>query len=178
MISALTAAAAVVLVAAGLGKLRRPGTAALMLRTVAPRRTGPRSLRVAVRAASLVEIGAGGWVLAGGGRPAAALLGGCYLVLGVVAARLASSAPDTACGCFGAGDAPVGAAHVALDVVCLGVCVAAVVAPGRPIAALIGASGASGAGIAVAVLLLAALGYLAVTALPALSAARRLLESR
>ena len=176
MITALTAAAAVLLVAAGLGKLRRPATAVLMLRTVAPPHTGPRLLRVLVRGASVAEIGVGGWVLAGGGRAAGALLGSCYLALALVAARLASRAPGTACGCFGSGSAPVGVAHVVLDAVCLGVCIAGVLAPGRSLAALIRTSGASGPGIALGVLLLAALGYLTVTALPDLATSRRLVE--
>jgi hypothetical protein len=88
------AAAALVLVVAGLGKLRSPAAAIGALRSA-----GLFGGTVAVRLAALGELALGGWALSVGGRAPALVMAGAYAgfaCLGSVLARRAS-----ACGCFG-----------------------------------------------------------------------------
>ena len=171
--SACAVAAAALLAVAGLAKLRTPGPAAAMIVGLWPRLRPLRRARAIARTAGVVEIGVGVATLAVGNRAALSLLVACYLVLTVLAVRLARGAQQVACGCFGAADAPVGAAHVVVDLACLGVACWAFVEASS------GVSGLYERGIGVGLvgtaqaLLLAALGYLCITALPALSAARR-----
>lgn len=183
MLGALAAAAAVLLIASGVAKLRTPGPTATMLTSLrsavyppARRRASRAALRVAARFVGVGEIAVGTAFVAGGGRLAAVLLAGCYAAFAVVAlvlSRSVAAGRPTACGCFGGTDAPVGAAHVLLDLIAFGAAAGVAV---RPVGAL---GGFADTGTAVAVVgcaqavLLAWLGYLAITALPALEAARR-----
>jgi hypothetical protein len=134
-----------------------------------------RARRIA-RLAGVVELAAGLATLAVGGRIALSLLAACYLVLTAVALRLATGAQRAACGCFGAADGIVGAPHVVLDLACLGVAGWAFVQSPAGVTALYGGGVLTGLAVTAQALLLAALGYLSITALPALSAARRSVE--
>lgn len=171
---AVLVAAALLLLVAGAAKLRTPDPAAAMIRRMW--RIRPASGRVGARAVAVIELATAVAVLATGSRAAAIALAVCYLVLTVVAVRLALGAERTACGCFGAADGAVGPAHVTLDLAALAVAVwASIRAPGTAAAlfdhgALVGVTACAQAG------LLAALGYLSITALPALAAARRSVE--
>lgn len=176
IIAALSAAAAVLLAVAGVAKVRTPGPAATMIVTVWPRLRPLRRARLVARAVGVVELGSGIAVLAVGGRVPAVLLIACYLALAAVALRLALGAEHASCGCFGAADGEVGAAHVVLDLCGVGIAVAACVRPPGPITALFADGVLSGLTLCAQALLLAALGYLSITALPALTAARRPLE--
>lgn len=178
VITALSGATALLLVVAGAAKLRTPGPAAGMLVGLTPRLRPLRRARRVARGAAVVELAAGLSLLAFGGPIPAAVLAACYLALTVVALRLATAPEAAPCGCFGAADGDVGIAHVALDVCGLAVGVAAVVHPAGGVAALFDAGVAAGITACLQAAVLAALGYLSITALPALAAARRTVESR
>lgn len=172
-VGALSAAAAVLLAVAGLAKLRTPAPAAAMIATVLHRRR--RSLVIA-RLTGLAELVVGALALALGDRLAMALLMTAYLVLTAVAVRLATGPQRAACGCFGAADGEVGPAHAGFDLACLAAAVAGLVRPPSSVVALFDEGALAGVTLVGQVLLLAALGYLSITALPALSAARREVE--
>ena len=170
MLGALVAAAAVLLIAAGLAKVRTPDPAATMLRGFWPRLRG----RGYARTAGVVEVLSGTVALLWGNTIALAV---CYLALLVVAVRLATRPQRAACGCFGAADGEVGVAHIVLDAVCLAVAAAAVVATSQSLIDLVSRGTLSAIIVTAQAFLLAALGYLCITALPALSSARRSLEA-
>lgn len=179
MIVSLAAAAAVLLTLSGAAKLRSPVATVGMLPRLAPfLRRSPVPLRQVVRVIALVEISVGVAFLALGGRVPAALLALTYLIFTAVAVRLLAQGGSASCGCFGAADSPISVAHVVLDLVAAGVGVAAVLAPAGAGAGLpdLGSTTALTAGLQI--LLLAWLGYLTITSLPALAAARRLEEAR
>ena len=173
MLGVIAGSAALLLAVSGLAKLRAPGPAAAMLAGVLPgRRLSRRILEPLVRAIALGEVAVGAAVLAAGGRLLALLLAACYLAFTVVALRLVASPGRTACGCFGRSDSTVGLPHVVLDLVGLGVAVASAVHPSGPLGGLTGHSAlVASVGCAQAALL-AWLGYLSISALPALAAAR------
>lgn len=176
MIGSLALAAALLLGAAGLAKLVAPAPAATMLRRAWPTVRRPV---LAVRATAVVEVATALAVLADGGRWSAVALGCCYLAFTALTARLVATRERASCGCFGGAESPVGAAHLVLNIVCTGLATTAVLRPAGPLGGLpdVGALRAAvGLGQAV---LLAYLGFLSITALPALNAARRrFLEAR
>lgn len=107
--------AAVVLGAAGIGKLARPRAAQPSLRSL-----GLPSGIAAVRALGGAELAVALAVLAAGGRLAPALLAAFYAALTVASAVLRAqagrgSAGAGGCGCFGRSSAPVGWGHVACN---------------------------------------------------------------
>lgn len=179
MVGALCAAAAALLVVSGIGKLRSPDPAARMIAaliSVPRRRRGWLTAGVCV--IGCVEIATGASMLAVGGRGPAAAVAALYLVFTVVAIRLAATGERTACGCFGRADAPVGTAHVLLDIICLAAAVGAVLNPVGPAGGVLDGNTIAVITGLVQVILLAWLGYLSITALPALTVARRELEVR
>jgi hypothetical protein len=170
MIGSLELAAALLLAAAGLAKLVAPQQGAAMLRRAWPR---VPLARPALRLGGAVEIAVALGACLRGDRWTALALGTCYLVFMVVAFRLMRRGQRSSCGCFGRADSPVGIAHVVLDGGCVGVAVAAAGQPPGALGGLLGDGvlvGVVGVGQAV---LLAYLGFLSITALPALTAARR-----
>ena len=175
LLAAVTVAAAALLLVAGVAKLRTPGPAAAMI-TGALRVRRSRSARRLARAAGLVEAAVAVAALVVADRAAFALLAGCYLVLTALAVRLATAPRPTACGCFGAADGAVGPTHVLLDLACLAAAAASAVHPSGGAVALFGSGASTGTVLLAQAALLAALGYLSITALPALAAARRILE--
>ncbi len=182
MIAALNAAAALLLVVSGAAKLRTPAPVAAMIATLLGRRLPAPSLTV--RLIGLAEIATGAAVLAIGGAVPALLLVAMYSIFAAVTLRLlgrsrpGSGATRPGCGCFGRADAPVSAAHLVLDLVVVGCAVGAAVTS-LPRAGGVYSHGATAAATGgVQVLLLAWLGYLSITALPALSSARRLLSPK
>jgi hypothetical protein len=175
MIGALSAAAALLLVCSGAAKLRAPAPAGRTIGALLPavRRARPGVLAWLARSVGAGEVAVGGAVLALGGRGPAAALAAGYLIFAVVAVRLRTAGVGVPCGCFGRSDAPVGVQHIVLNAVCAGVAAAAAAQP-------VGAAGGllqHGAFVAaiglMQVALLAWLGYLAITALPALTALAR-----
>lgn len=179
MIGPFAAAAAVLLAVAGLAKLRAPAQAAAMIVALAPSLTRRRpAVRAFIRIAAVGEAAVAAAFLILGGRIPAALLAAAYLAFTLVALRLATQRAGTACGCFGAVDSPVGAAHVALNLICVGVTVAAAMSPVAALGGLVRHDAMVAVIGSAQILLLAWLGYLAITALPALASARRLEEAR
>ena len=182
LIDTLSVAAALLLCVSGAAKLRHPASAAAMIRRLLrDRRVGrgvgrpPGAAIGPVRAIGSGELAIGLAVLVTGSRPAAALLAAAYLVFAAVAVLLLrAGGARTSCGCFGATDSPLGPAHLVLDGVALAAGLAAVVRPPGPWCGLDGGGTVAVIG-GVQAVLLAALAYLAVTALPALLAARRTL---
>jgi len=176
LFTAMTDAAAALLVVAGLAKLRTPAPAAGMLVALWPRLLPMARARAVARGAGAVEVGVGVAAVCVGGRIPMAILAACYLALTALAVRLATGAQRTSCGCFGAADGAVGAAHVLLDGSAAAVALAAVFVAPDNVAALFHAGVGVGVTSVVQAALLAALGYLSITSLPALAAARRTLE--
>ena len=176
IVAALSAAAAVLLAVAGVAKLRTPGPAAGMIAGFWPRLSRARA-RTAARSSGVVELGAGLAVLGFGGRGPAVALAVCFLVLTVVAIRLVRRPDAAPCGCFGAADADVGIGHVVLDACAMAIASVAIVRPSGGVSTLFDGGTLSGVMVCAQAVLLAALGYLSITALPALVAARRSLET-
>ena len=170
MIGALELAAALLLAAAGTAKVVAPSPAAAMLRRVLP---PARHLPAVVRIGGAVELAIGTSVAVTGSRWSTLLLALAYAAFAVVAARLIRLGARQSCGCFGRTDSPVGWPHLALNVVAVAVAIAAAVRPAGPAGGLFehgtlaGTVGLGQAG------LLAYVGFLSITALPALAAARR-----
>ena len=123
------AAACVVLVFAGVSKIRRP----FATRPAAVALGLPAS-PAAVRALGGAEVVTGGAALAVGGVAAAgvALL---YGVLALASWRLFVRAPGTACGCLGTSDAPVTATHIVVNI-SAALVAALAAATGAPLAAV------------------------------------------
>ena len=127
------AVAAIVLVVAGLAKLRTPDGA---LRALAA--AGLSLPAAAVRIAALSELAISALVLLAPGRATCALLAAGYATLALVAGALARR--GAACGCFGDDDAPATAAHVALSAVLALLAGAGVAWPPHGIAWLVAAA--------------------------------------
>jgi hypothetical protein len=103
-------AAALLLVAAGLAKVRRPADTSIALR-----RAGLPLPEWAVRAGAGAEVAAGCWALTSG-RAAAGLVALSYLgFAGFVALALRRGSPVSSCGCFGKPDSPPTVSHVVLN---------------------------------------------------------------
>jgi uncharacterized membrane protein YphA (DoxX/SURF4 family) len=116
-------AAAFVLLWSGVGKLRQPAAAAEFLRSM--RLPFPYVL---VRAAAVAEIAVGGAVLFWP-RAAATGMAVLYSVFAVVVAAQLRQPTGRPCGCFGADTSPPSHTHLGLNLICLLLGVAAVVAP-------------------------------------------------
>lgn len=171
----LSLAAALLLVASGLAKLRFPAPASAVL--TALRVPGWRTLpqQALVRVGALVEVAIGAAAVLLGDTVSFTVLGVCYLVFAAVTVRLLALGSRAACGCFGRADTPVGAAHLVVVLTCLSVAGAAAAAPPGSVGAVVAGTPAHTLTLGAQVVLLAWLGYLAMTALPALTAARRAL---
>lgn len=161
-LAGLVYAAALLLGAAGVGKVTSPGATRIALRSAGLPATllVARSLGVAEVAIALAAIALGGPVTTG-------LVAGAYLGFAWFARRLQITTRGAApCGCFGASSAPVGTLHVVVNLlIAAGVGLAAVDAPG----ALWSAAGDTpwaGVPFVGLVLLLAWLLYVTLTALP------------
>lgn len=99
VLTAPCAVAALVLVVAGVAKLRAPAPA-----TGALRELGMPAGRVAIRAFALFEVALGAWCLVIPAAPGAIALACCYAVFSALALLLARR--RATCGCFGDGDFP------------------------------------------------------------------------
>lgn len=180
VLARIAAAAAALLLVSGLAKVGGPTSAAAMVTRLVPRfRRHRRVVRSAVRLGGVVEVGVGAAFLVTGSRWSAALLAAAFLLfLGVTLALVLGGATGTSCGCFGGAASPVGLPHLVVNAVALA---AAAATCTRHTGALGGVLPASSVDVVVGALqvgLLAWLGYLSITALPALAAARRPEEAR
>lgn len=164
-------AAAILLGVAGFGKLVRPTpTSRAVIAAEIPGASLLSALPV-VRLIGLIEIVIAGMVLGAGGPVPAALLAIGYLLLAVVAWRMIRLAPGQDCGCFGTSTEPSSWSHVAVNAAAALVGVAGVVLPQPSLGTIVEQQGAQAILLLGGSLLLAWLGYLALTALPALSRA-------
>ena len=120
------AAACVVLVFAGVSKLRRP----LATRPAAAALGLPAS-PAAVRTLGAAEVLTAGAALAVGAL-AAAGVAVLYAALALASWRLLVRSPATPCGCLGASDAPVTAMHIVVNLAAAGVSLVAI-ATGSPV---------------------------------------------
>jgi hypothetical protein len=169
------AAAALLLFGSGVAKLRTPDPSLAVVARLFRRTAANRSARVAlVSVVAGVEVVAGAGFLALGGRMPAIAVAVLFAMFAGVAAVLLAASDRVACGCFGRADAPVGISHLAVNVLCCAAAVACAVRPVGPLGGLLASSGIIVIVGLVQVVLLSALGYLMMTALPALTAARRL----
>jgi hypothetical protein len=125
--------AAVLLVAGGALKFRRPNDTVNAMKQVGWPAKGP-----VVRAGSLLEVGLGAAALATGDAVVAALLAASYLGFAVfVAVALAKRAPIASCGCFGRAETPASALHVVVNLGAAAAGFAVALDPGASIDAVV-----------------------------------------
>jgi len=124
--------AAAVLAAAGILKVVDPTATVRVLDAI-----GLGSTPAAARAVGVVETVLALWLLAGGGRWAAAACALVYLALTTAVIRLRRRSPSTPCGCFGQWSGPPMRRHVVVNLAGAAACA---------IAAATGASVDPGAG--------------------------------
>ncbi len=104
-------AAAMLLGAAGLGKLLQPRPSARAVVAAELPAASLLSARPVVRVVGAAEVAITAWVLFGGGTLPAALLAIAYLALTMVAARMLRFAKGQNCGCFGTASEPISLMH-------------------------------------------------------------------
>jgi hypothetical protein len=124
------AVAALVLAAGGLFKLRDPGPAAAMFRTLGVHR--PPATRIAAVMSGIVELVLGVTTFVLGGRVLASATALAFVVFALVAWRLVRMPAGASCGCFGRLSGESTLLHVGIDVAVALVAVSAAVvdAPG------------------------------------------------
>jgi len=168
--TALFAAAAVLLIIAGMAKVMRPSTTADMLLSLGVREVGYlRRERVAV-VLGIVETGIGIGALTIGGPVAAATVGVFYVGFAAAVLR-ALSVGAVSCGCFGRVDAPPSWLHVVGNTAFAAASFVAI-AGSTPVEVM-DDQRAGGIGFVVLVGVLAGLALVMFTALPEALAARR-----
>jgi hypothetical protein len=172
LLTGLYQAVALLLLGAGVAKLRRPGSTSASL--AALRLPARRPVAVAIGLAlGLAEVGLAGSVLMGAGRAAAAAVAAAYIGFAAfVALAMARGGRAGSCGCFGAADAPPGPGHLAVVLAAAAVAAAAALGgtgAGLPAAFRAGAPGLVLLGLAA---LCAWLAVLLLTVLPAVTEAR------
>lgn len=162
-------AAALLLVAAAVGKLTDPAPTRVALRTA-----GLPGTRWAVWVVVAGELLIAGIAIVAGGRLGAALLAVAYLGFAGFSLRIMSvSRGKASCGCFGASEAPIGKLHVGVNLAIVAIAAAAVVDPVPGIVGQLDGSPLAGIPYLGFSVLLAWLVQLAITALPELQAAAR-----
>jgi hypothetical protein len=172
-------AAVLLLMLAGWAKLRQPNPLRMSVRILRSRDSSRLTARLSqplgsvagVRTAGLAELIIGAYALLLGGRVASAVVAATYLALAGMAAVLATSAPGTDCGCFGAAASPAGPTHVVVDALAALIAGIAVLWPASGLLSAVSAHPATAGATLAAAAVLTGLGYLALTAVPALLAA-------
>ena len=172
----LVSAAALLLAAAGLAKLRqraplRSAFAAAHIPGLARLPAAP-----ATRLAGAVELAIAALALGLGGRLGALLIAAGYAALTGLAARMVAIEAGQDCGCFGR-PSPVSHWHTGVNLAGLLIGLAGLAVPAGSLPSEIGRHPVSGLAVTLAAVLLAYLGYLTMTALPALRAAVSQLET-
>ncbi len=170
------AAAAVLLGAAGIGKIRRPGPTGLALRAVRLPGATVLGTRWLVQLFGATEVVIAFGVMAFGGRLPALALALAYLVLALVARRMVRVAPGQDCGCFGKAQEPISQWHTRVNSVCVLIGLIAVLWPQPSLIQELGSSPATAPVLMAFIVLLSWLAYLSMTVLPELTTARRKVE--
>jgi hypothetical protein len=158
-------AAGLLLVLAGLVKLREPTAAAGFLGAL-----GLPASRLLVGLGAFVEIAAGASALVWP-RPAAAAIAVLYGLFAVLVTIQLRSGISVSCGCFGARTIPPSRVHLWLNLVCLAIACLAVAAPPPAFASVATAAPSAAAVAAIAASATALLSAAAVTLFPATLAA-------
>lgn len=166
VVTALHAAAAVLLVIAGAAKLGRPESTAEMIAAL-----GLRVPTTGVRAFGAAEMALGLAALALGGPAVAAATGAVYALFALVVVR-AIAVGAASCGCFGRADTPPSWIHVAVNGAFSVASFGAAIADNTPVEVMEGQPGA-GLPFVLLVGVIAGLALTALTALPEALAARR-----
>ena len=122
VLTAPVAVAALVLVVAGIAKLRAPAPAVGALRQL-----GLPGGQPWVRVFASFEIALGGWALASPGGASAIAMACCYAVFAAVAILLAGR--RAACGCFGEADFPASRLQAFISALLAAACAAAAAWP-------------------------------------------------
>jgi hypothetical protein len=166
----VVSAAALLLAAAGLAKLRQraPLRSALAAAGIpGPQRLGPQ---LANRLSGAVELAVAAAALLTGGRFGAALIALTFLVLAGLSARMMRIESGQDCGCF-AKPVAVSHWHTGVNLSCAAAGLIAVFEPAGSLLTRIGQQPVTGSALLLAAAVLAYLGYLLMTALPELTAA-------
>jgi hypothetical protein len=171
----LVSAAALLLAAAGLAKLRRRTPLRSAFAAAAVPGLARLPAGAATRLAGTVELVVGLVALAVGGRLGALLLAAGYAALTGLTVRMMAIEAGQDCGCFGR-PGPVSHWHTGVNLAGLLIGLAGVALPAGSLPAEIGRQPVSGLALGLAAALLAYLGYLTMTALPALRSAMAELE--
>jgi len=171
----LLSAAALLLAAAGLAKLRRrtPARSVLAAAAIPGARRLPAGL--ANRLAGSVELAVAVAVLGIGGRLGGLLIVLCFGLLAALSARMVAVEVGQDCGCFNR-PSPVTHWHTGVNLAGALIGALAAAMPARSLFVELGRQPVSGAALMIASVVLAYLGYLTMTALPALRAAAAELE--
>jgi hypothetical protein len=171
----LLSAAALLLAAAGLAKLRQrsPVRSTFAAAAVPGARRLPAGL--ANRLAGTLELAVAAVVLGAGGRLGGVLIAVGYGLLATLSARMVAIEFGQDCGCFNR-PSPVTHWHTGVNLAGALIGAVAMVLPARSLPAELSRHPVSGSALLLASVLLAYLGYLTMTALPALRAAAADLE--
>jgi hypothetical protein len=172
----LVSAAALLLGAAGVAKLRQPAPVRSPLAAAGIPGAQRLGAKAATRLSGAVELALATVALLVGGRVAAAVIALAYLVLAGLSARMMSIESGQDCGCF-TKPAPVSHWHTAVNLRCMLAGLGALLAPADPLISRFGDAPATTSALLLSAALLAYLGYLMMTALPELIAATAELEA-
>lgn len=168
LLSGPFAAAAILLAAAGVPKIRTPLPTVRALRSVAL----PAS-RSAVRLLGAAEVVVGAAAVVWGGPVLAALVAVQYAgFAGFIVLALRRGGAVASCGCFGARDTPPTITHLVVNVTAVAVAVAAAALDVPGLAATLADGPWAGVPLLAATITCAWLAYIALTDLPAVTAAR------
>jgi hypothetical protein len=158
------AVAAIVVVVAGLSKLRAPAVAARALREL-----GIPAGSALVRVLAAAEVAFGVWCLIAPGGAAAVVLACCYAAFCVISLLLARRRQS--CGCFGDDEVPASVAHSLVSAVLALVCFAAAVRSPHAVGWVLGRPADEAAVLALGIAASAYATVLAYTRLPIVWAA-------
>lgn len=170
MLIGLVSAAALLLAAAGLAKLRQRAPLRSALAAAAIPGAHRLSARTATRLSGAVELTVALVALLVGGRIAATLVALAYLVLAGLSARMMHIESGQDCGCF-AKPVPVSHWHTVVNAGCALTGLIALLRPPGTLADRFSDQPGTAAALLLAAATLAYLGYLMMTALPELLAA-------
>jgi uncharacterized membrane protein len=171
----LVSAAALLLCAAGMAKLRRPAPTRSALAAAGVPGAQRLGAKAANRLSGAVELAVGAVALLVGGRVAAAAIALGYLILAALSARMMSIESGQDCGCF-TKPVPVSHWHTAVNLSCMLAGLVALAAPADSLISRFGDAPVTASTLLLAAAVLAYLAFLVMTALPELITATAELE--
>lgn len=171
----LVSAAALLLAAAGLAKIRQPAPIRSALSAAGIPGADRLGAKAANRLSGAVELAVAALALLAGGRVAAASIALAYLVLAALSARMMSIESGQDCACF-AKPVAVSHWHTAVNLSCMLAGVVALIAPAGTLISRFGQAPVTASALLLAAAVLAYLAYLVMTALPELLTAAAQLE--